>query len=82
MYRKNYGEIYHGGCLICTKQQTHGKIWCNNCQFKNANWDLPDLSSDNEDDSVNDFAILDRIDIYIIEKYLRKKKLDQLKTHD
>jgi hypothetical protein len=38
-------KIYHGGCLGCKKQYKYGRNYCNMCQYKNANWSLPDLSS-------------------------------------
>ena len=36
-------KIYHSGCLSCHSQEIHGIERCNGCEYKEANWDLPDL---------------------------------------
>ena len=36
--------VFHGGCLDCKSQQTHGIRRCIGCRYFDANWDLPDLS--------------------------------------
>jgi len=37
---------YHGGCYGCTSQKEHGLEYCEGCQYKEPNWDLPNLHSD------------------------------------
>lgn len=40
--------IYHGGCHGCNSQLLHGLHRCDGCQYKNANWDKPDLKDKTE----------------------------------
>lgn len=42
-------KVFHGGCLSCVSQIEHGIDRCSACKYKNANWDLPDLSIEKED---------------------------------
>lgn len=35
--------IYHGGCLSCISQEKYGIERCNGCQYRRANWSLPNL---------------------------------------
>lgn len=37
-------EIFHGGCIGCTMQDTKGIEYCLDCQNFSCNWDLPDLN--------------------------------------
>jgi hypothetical protein len=68
--------IFHGGCLDCLNQGVI-KI-CRACQYKNADWSLPDLSKRHfEEKDIKE--ILDNIDIKDIERYLREKKLNKIK---
>lgn len=39
-------EIFHGGCHGCTMQQKKGLGYCVQCQYFDANWDLPDLNNE------------------------------------
>jgi hypothetical protein len=73
-------KIFHGGCLGCLNQGNYK--FCNSCCFKNADWDLPNLSKRyKECQSYSDIKeILDNIDIKYIEKYLREKKLNKIKA--
>ena len=48
MYNSKYDiVVFHGGCLGCTQQhvQKEGTRFCMGCQYFDADWDLPDLSS-------------------------------------
>lgn len=79
----NPSKVYHGGCLGCVQQNKHGLKFCNGCKYKRCDWDLPDLSIIPERykniDRENAYRKLDKIDINLIESYLRMKKLDKLK---
>ena len=37
--------LFHGGCHGCTQQQLHGINFCDRCQYRNADWDKPDLNN-------------------------------------
>ena len=37
--------IQHGGCLGCIQQEKNNLDFCDGCQYRKANWSLPDLSS-------------------------------------
>lgn len=37
--------IFHGGCLDCNSQEIYGKHRCTGCQYFEANWQLPNLST-------------------------------------
>lgn len=39
-------KIFHGGCIGCTRQHYKGIGYCNKCQYRGANWDLPDEHSE------------------------------------
>ena len=41
--------LYHGGCLGCSRRQMYGDRYCDGCQYKEADWDLPDLSGRDRD---------------------------------
>lgn len=34
-------ETFHGGCIGCYRQYTEGLGGCEGCQYKNADWKLP-----------------------------------------
>lgn len=36
--------VYHGGCLDCVSQFELPLEICDGCQYKEPNWNLPDLS--------------------------------------
>jgi len=38
-------HIFHGGCIDCLTQKTYGVYNCYNCQYFDADWSKPDLSS-------------------------------------
>lgn len=40
----NPNIIFHGGCLGCKSQQSHGIDRCKGCQYFKADWKKPDLS--------------------------------------
>jgi hypothetical protein len=37
--------IFHGGCLQCKSQEKHGINRCLGCQYFEADWSKPDLST-------------------------------------
>ncbi len=45
--------IFHGGCHDCTQQfiQPAGVDFCVQCQYFDADWDLPDLNNRDLDDA-------------------------------
>ena len=45
---KEASIIFHGSCLGCLKQVEHGLIYCRGCQYYDAIWTLPDLSTKKE----------------------------------
>jgi len=48
LYPKNRPlKVYHGGCLECSNQYDYGLDYCDNCQYQEPNWKLPDLSNHN-----------------------------------
>ena len=39
-------KVFHGGCLRCVTPNKDGIGACLGCQYKDANWNLPDLSKE------------------------------------
>jgi len=37
-------EIFHGGCIGCSMQDTKGIEYCLDCQCFSCNWELPNLN--------------------------------------
>lgn len=42
-------KVFHGGCLGCVNQAIKGIGYCDGCQYRRADWNLPNLYRDNED---------------------------------
>ena len=48
--RRRFPNVsFHGGCLGCKSQELYGKKRCTGCQYFEANWNLPDLSTCNNE---------------------------------
>lgn len=48
-YNRRLKTTYHGGCMDCTKREVYGDRYCDGCQYKIPNWELPDLSGSDRD---------------------------------
>ena len=42
-------QLYHSGCLGCARRKRYGDHYCDGCQFKKPDWNLPDLCGTERD---------------------------------
>lgn len=66
--------IFHGGCIGCLTQAKIGVLGCKKCQYFEANWELPDLSTRNKTEADKIKESIDAFyasKIYKICKFLR-----------
>lgn len=35
--------VFHGACADCDAQSLYGISYCDNCMYRNSNWELSDL---------------------------------------
>lgn len=70
---------YHGGCHECYSQEKYDISRCNDCQYKKPDWHKDDLSI-KKDEFIGDVELLESMDFSIIEKFVRQKKLNNIKN--